>query len=223
MTAIRRLRAETPRRLVLELDATDADALDPTSYVVTRTDGVATAVTVDVAWLARSTVYVLALTEALVPGVEYTLTPDWTAARAVVWRLPLPQTDEEGDPYDPEAEAYGLDVDWLSDALDGERDAPVIRGRECLKHDLIAVALTHHGELVHDPGVGAGAGGYVNQAGAGRRPAELAATWRRLALEDARVAQADVSYTVASTGVARFKLRVTTAPGAALDVEAMSV
>lgn len=127
-------------------------------------DGVVRQVIAQV-WAIDASTTELALGEPLLAGTRYTLSHT-ASGRAVDFAYnPAPRVvhpelfDEQGD---PEAEAFGVDTDWLTDNLTATRDLPAVRGTAALKHDLAALAVTNPGELVHRPAAGIGLRSRVN-------------------------------------------------------------
>ena len=126
------------------------------NYVVLRADAAGCTVAVAAAFALDAQLVELALTEPLVAGVVYVLgfAGDGGAPRFGL-PLPIPTADDEESGDDAEAEAFGVDWDWLGDALTPDGDLPEVRGRPCLVHDLAAVAVTRPGEIFHRPDAGA--------------------------------------------------------------------
>jgi hypothetical protein len=139
----------------------------------------------------------------LLAGEDYTLTHDTSATTAhVTWRPAQPSAlarpratadGPEGD--DPEAEAFGLDVDWFGPALDPRGDVPVVRGLQALKHDLAALAFMNPGDLAHRPGAGIGVRQRVNGAASAAVLGEVQADVRAAYLSDPRVRDCTVKAT----------------------------
>lgn len=115
------------------------------------------------AWALSGHAVELALDEPLTPGLLYTL-EHASSSRTLDFRYIAPpaveQADEDDD--DPEAEAFGVDVDWLADSLTASGDLPDVRGLAALKHDLAGVAVLSPGELPHRPLAGVGLRSRVN-------------------------------------------------------------
>lgn len=132
------------------------------SYVMARTDGGPVVVGVAKAWLSDVQTVELALNASMLDGVGYSVTVPDSSSAVFVFSRPLAPPTDQASPEDPEAEMLGVDIDWLSSSLDGTGDCPQIRGRDCVVNDMTAVALTHPGEIFHQPTVGAGLYGRVN-------------------------------------------------------------
>jgi hypothetical protein len=168
MTTFVQARARSRWRITITFDGSFAGWTTSTTYAIARADGAPTSVTVSRAFATDSTTIELALSEALLEDVVYALsaTAVTGSTSVAVQSAPTEQTPR-GAIDDPEAEAFGVDVDWLAPSLDATGDIPTIRGRECLRADLIAIAFTAPGELFHRPDAGAGIPDEVNG------PAEL--------------------------------------------------
>jgi hypothetical protein len=98
------------------------------------------------------------------------------------------------DADDPEAEVFGVDLDWIFGQPTADGDCPRRTGQECLVHDLAARVELKKGELVHLPTKGANIKQDTNGPAA---PADLLATQATLDAEfrdDDRVA--DLAITV---------------------------
>jgi hypothetical protein len=157
MTAFVQARARSRWRISVTFDGVFGGWTTPANYTLTRADGSPTSAVVSRAFSTDSTTVELALSEALLEGVIYTLVAvGVTASTSVSMLSPPAPVTSSGQVDDPEADAFGVDIDWLAPALDATGDIPEIRGTECLRHDLIAVAMTRPGELFHRPDAGAG-------------------------------------------------------------------
>jgi hypothetical protein len=199
MTAFVQVYARSPYRLATAFDATFGGIATAATYTLTRQDGVGTLVTVTRAWTTGTASAELALSEALLERVVYVLAAaSVTGTVLVSFVSPLPQVTAEAPLDDPEAEAFGVDIDWLADALDASGDIPTIRGRRCLQEDLVAIWLTEPGELIHRPTRGAGLDSDVN--GPGTDLGEMTAKIKRESGKDPRVKSIDAPITIATTG-----------------------
>lgn len=157
-----------------------------TNWSITRVDnagGVSLSVTF--AFQTDLTSLDLALSGPLVPGVPYTVSESPAGSGIVSWLSPASQTSGSSLAGDPEAEAFGVDVDWLATSLTPSGDMPEIRGLDCLKNDLVAIAKTDPSELFHRPKEGAGLLSKVN--GPGSDTDEVARSLRPTWQRDARV------------------------------------
>lgn len=165
-----------------------------TAFSIARVDGgpstltLASKVSPDTGQLELST------SEPMLRDVPYLLTFAGGGTARVLYQLAPgdPQLALEVD--DPEAEIFGVDLDWIYGTPGGDGDCPQRRGQACLVHDLKALAMLDKGDLVHLPTRGAGQSRSVNATAS---PAELDAARGTIAAEfraDDRVA--DLSITV---------------------------
>jgi hypothetical protein len=129
MTAFVQARARSRWRISVTFDGVFGGWTTPANYTLTRADGSPTSVTVSRAFATDSTTVELALSEALLEGVIYTLVAAGVAGRRASRCVspPAPVTSS-GMVDDPEADAFGVDIDWLAPALDATGDIPEIRG-----------------------------------------------------------------------------------------------
>jgi len=154
-----------------------------TNWSIARVDGAGgVPVSVTFAFQTDVTSLELALSSPLLDGIQYTLSESPAGSGVVAWRAPVTQsTQQQGVASDPEAEALGVDIDFLAASLDATGDMPEIRGKNCLANDLICIALTSPSELFHRPAEGGDMLSEVNAPGndpdaVGRR---LRATWSK--------------------------------------------
>lgn len=201
MPDIQTAQAAQPWRITVYFVAADAGLDDPVKFHLTR--GGVVAHPIDALWLRGPGVVELALGDALLAGEAYVLTHDTSSTTAhIAWRpaqataAPRPRTTA-GAPEidDPEAEAFGLDVDWFGPNLDARGDTPVVRGLAALKHDLAVLAFMSAGELVHRPGAGVGVRQRVNGASNAAVLGEIQADVRAAYLSDPRVRDCTVKAT----------------------------
>jgi hypothetical protein len=199
MTAFVQAFARSPWRVALVFDATFGGMATPATYTFARVDGVGTVIAGSRAWNTDTLAVDLALTGPLLEGVIYSITAAGVSGSTrVAFHSPLAQVTAERPTDDPEAEAFGVDLDWLADVLDATGDIPTTRGRDCLRADLVAIALTEPGELVHRPDAGAGLDSGVN--GPGDDPTESQAAVRREWLKDPRVRAVSVPAQISTAG-----------------------
>jgi len=96
----------------------------------------------------------LVTSEPLVVGVSYAVT--WSSTTvACVWNVAPDDPTIDLVQEDPEAEVFGVDLDWIYGQPGPDGDCQQRRGQECLPHDLNARALLRKNELVHLPNAGA--------------------------------------------------------------------
>jgi hypothetical protein len=187
VAVITEARARSPWRLRLVFDAIPGGATTAASYTLTREDGAGTSAEVARAFAVDATAVELALSEALRDHVTYQVALAGVADPAAVrYSPPLAQILGADRQDDPEAEAFGVDSDWLAERLSGDGDVPEVRGLPCLP-----------GEVYHRPDCGAGIPTRVN----GPAPlSELAAAAKREWLKDDRVKRASPKVTESSAG-----------------------
>lgn len=199
MTAFVNALARSPWRVALLFDGAFGGMASPATYTFARVDGVGTLITTSRAWNTDTLAVDLALSGPLLEGVVYAVTAAGVSGSIQVsFRSPLPRVTAERPIDDPEAEAFGVDINWLADALDATGDIPTTRGRACLVADLAAIAVTQRGELVHRPDAGAGLDADVNGPGndLGETQAAVKGEW----LKDPRVRAASTPAQISTTG-----------------------
>lgn len=156
------------------------------NWSITRVDGAGgVPVSATFAFQLDLTSLELALSSPLLDGVRYTVAESPAGSGIVAWVAPVSQRTQQGVVDDPEAEAFGIDYDWLAPALDASGDMPTIRGRDCLSNDLVAIAKTDPGELFHRPTEGGGMLTQVN--GPGNDPDAVGRALRGAWSKDRRV------------------------------------
>jgi hypothetical protein len=149
---------------------------------VSRVDGAGgVSLSVNFAFQTDLTSLELALSGGLVPDVKYLFEYGPAGTGITAYIPPISQSSRGSSQDDPEAEALGIDVDWLAESLDASGDMPTIRGRDCLSNDLVAIAKTDPGELFHRPKEGGGMLSQVNGPGNDLDAVAraLRATWSR--------------------------------------------
>lgn len=181
--------APQPHRVrVVFVSAAGAGTSPPSDWTVRR-EGVVRH-PVAQAWFIDATTAELALEEPLEASTRYTV--EHVSGASAVWfaydagpRIThTAALEEQGD---PEAEAFGRDIDWLSDTLTPTRDLPEAAGLPALKHDLAALAVLNPGELVHRPTAGVGMRRRVNGLGTEESVREVEADVSAAYLADDRV------------------------------------
>lgn len=163
MATIIRAIARSPWRVNVSVDATFAGITTAATYAFTRADVSQTTVAVRLAFTTDPLSIELALTEALQERAVYVLSASGASGTAQFsYQSPAPPPAPGPSIDDPEAEAFGVDIDWEAESFDASGDTPEVRGIDCLKHDLVAIARTSPGELFHRPTRGAGLSRRVN-------------------------------------------------------------
>ena len=162
-------------------------------FAITRKDGgpctiaVASLISIDVNALE------LVLSEATLAGVSYVAT--WSAAAfGFQFSTPLsqnPAVQPIGD--DPEAEAYGVDLAWISDDPHADGDCARRRGVACLEYDLPNRAALIPGELVQDQGAGANLPQQINGSAGNADLVQIASRLEAEFKRDDRVQDAEIN------------------------------
>lgn len=209
MATILTTTSRQPSRITVSLDA--VPSTNPTNYTISRPDFGPTVIRVTVAWLIGPTTVELALSEPMVDGVIYVVAVAGSGSAQVAYRQPAAPgaVQMPGEP-DPEAEAFGVDIAWItSPALTSAGDVPQRRGAECLRSDLAAIAVTDRGELFHRPDDGAGLNSKTNGPGNASGVGAVGATVKRQWLSDDRVRRVDLSATANALGQVTVNASVT--------------
>lgn len=183
---------------------TPASYTTTSNYAVTRKDGGPTSVAVQSVVVLPSTspalVGDLVLTEPLISDVTYILTFNGADTAELSWREPEVSASHDRLVDDPEAEVFGVDVDWIFGDPTPDGDAPEIRGQQCLVEDCACVAFLFPGELVQYPEDGAGlpdrVNGPISSASGSELNAKVVAQWRR----DDRVIDASSELSIGTDG-----------------------
>lgn len=205
------VRSSSPFRITILCDT--APDLVASNYVLARVDGASTTATISLAFsVLTNTVELVVSDEPLIDGVQY-LISDPSALGApsavVAYRQPLLQTQVPVAPAeDPEAEAFGVDIDWFADSLTASGDTPEVRGKQCLTNDLAIISLIQKGELFHRPDAGAGLQLNTNAPMSNLYAKQLVAALTREWYRDPRVRTGGVTVT-ASVDVASGQLQLT--------------
>lgn len=194
--------SKSPWRLTVAVDG--APSLAATDYAIARQDGLAVDLTARRLWLVGTNTVEIALSGQMLDSIVYVLTlPNAAGApsQQVAYRQTLnPTAVTEPAAEDIEAEAYGVDTDWLSGVRSPTGDLVDVRGVACLKNDLMAVAVIEPGEIYHRPNIGAGLKLDINGPGTNaelaRQRGAVVAQWRA----DSRVSDASASTATSSTG-----------------------
>jgi len=141
-------------------------SLVASDYSVSRDDGGGTATTVSSVWLLPGVGFAveLALSEPLLRDVVYRLAVSGGASVLVAYREQETTAANAEQQDDPEADTYGVDWDWLGE-LGPDGDLVEVKGLQCVKDDLVAIARTSPGELFTRPEEGAGLPDDVNGPG----------------------------------------------------------
>lgn len=202
------IQSAAPYRITATFDV--APDLTPGDYVLKRLDGASLASAVTYVFLnppGSNTAEIAVGGEGMLDGVVYVLSlPGQPASPSaqIAYRQPMYQSQVPQYPAeDPEAEAFGVDIDWFADGLTGAGDTPTIRGRQCLTNDLAIIAMISKGEIFHRPDAGAGLKLDVNGPMTDFQVKAVVGALTKEWYRDARIAQNSVSVTAsvnASTG-----------------------
>lgn len=219
------LTSRQPWRITLAADATPSTTA--TDYVVARKDGGYSSIEVTKAWLIAPTTVELALSAPLDDGFAFTVSmPNSPGAPSsvVAYRAPLAPPAALPDGEDPEAEAYGVDADWLRGSFTGDGDLVEVRGRQCMLNDTLTIALIDEGEIFHRPNDGIGLPRDVNGPATTARQSAMRGRMRRQWLKDDRIATVEsIDFTIDSGGKIYPKAKLTDAvSGEQFDVIAPS-
>lgn len=185
----------------------------PAALVITRQDGGPCAVSVLAARTIDGTALELVLSERLLSRVIYVLT--WSSSSTPFSFVPpLAQDPSVQSPDDdPDAEANGVDLAWISNDPTPSGDCDRRSGVACVQYDLLNRAELVPGELMQDVTAGANFGALVNSSSSDSQlmqaGAKLEAEYRR----DQRVADASINVAVGTSGQTFFGGQVQTRAG----------
>lgn len=190
------VRSQSPYRISAVTDT--APDLTASDYVLTRADNASTAATISRVFTTGSNSVDLVVSgEALIDDVVYVLslpTQPGAPSAQVAYRSPLNQSQVPvGAAEDPEAEAFGVDIDWFADSFTPTGDTPTVRGRQCLTNDLAVISLIQPGELFHRPDAGAGVKLSTNAPMSAQQVKLVSAALTREWYKDPRVRQGGVT------------------------------
>lgn len=184
--------SRSPFRITVATDV--APDTTPGNYSLVRQDNVSSNAFVAYAFLVDANTVELAIGgDGLVTGAVYVLSDPiapGAPSAVVAYRSPLLQSQVPVAPAeDPETEAFGVDIDWLADALTAFGDTPSVRGRQCLINDLAVIAMINPGELFHRPDAGAGLKLNVNAPMTSKQVSTVTGALVREWSKDARVSR----------------------------------
>lgn len=204
MNFLNRILVHSPWRVsILYQDDPSGYGGSETTPSFDRTDGGDNNVGVDTTWVPSTFRREIALTSKLIPDVFYDF-HQYDEVISFAYVAPK-ATSVVRVADDPEAEVFGVDIDWLAPALDPGGDTPEIRGRDCVIRDLIGVAFTQRGEIFHRPESGAGLQQKVNAPNQLVRAGEISALVKRAWTDDDRVAKAAPQISTTTTGEVRIR------------------
>lgn len=207
MSTIVQTHARSPWRLRIVFDVLPVLHANASAYTIVRSDGAGSSVAGASVWLVDTASVELALSEPLLERLVYLISVSGASgSMAFSWSTSPAKTPSKTSRRDPEAEALGVDVDWLASTLDPSGDAPKVRGRSALIQDLAAIAVTERGELLHRPDAGAAMPGRVNgPSETGPIRAALEREW----LRDDRVKAVGITVLASSTGEITAEAKIT--------------
>lgn len=198
MANILRVASASPWRISVVFDS--APTTTTTDYVLTRQDGLTDGAITNYVFFTGTNVVDLALNQQLSTDSVYLLSYQGGTQVALSYRQPAnPNLTPTVGQDDPEAEAYGIDIDWFADSLTAAGDVPLIHGLQCLRNDLAATALTFPGEIFHRPDVGAGMQTRVNGPNLPQQLDDIRATLKRTWATDDRVIPGGIDISVDSS------------------------
>jgi len=179
MPSILFARSTQPWRVTLAMSSSPSTTAG--DYLITRKDGVTTTVAATLVWSVAGNTVEIALSEALLPDVVYTILLPGLNPVDFSYRAPL------AAPLQKKARTFasqrlGLDLAWASSrALDSRKQVPRRIGEDCLKHDLAALCRIAPREIFHRPLAGVGLDDYVNASDAeqGVVVAKTRAAWTK--------------------------------------------
>lgn len=218
MADLRRVLAPQPWRLTALFAAVFAGQADASRFTLRRTG--AALHPIASAWTVQGASVELALDRPLLDREVYTLAHlDSAVSLAVSYIAPvtpprpaaLARIDHDV-PNDPEAEVFGLDVDWFGAQLTATRDFPVERGPRNLRHGLAVLAHTEPAELIHRPAAGLGLPQRVNAHVSDPVLQELAAEVVTAWQSDDRVREASVTFVRDPAGSVLLRSSILTPP-----------
>ena len=214
------LTVSAPSPYRIRLSANSALTTTPSDYVISRQDNGAVTITVTNVWSTGTNAVEMSTSDALSNDFVYVVTlpnASGTPSAVLGYRTPQSITTLPAVDDDPEAEALGVDIDWLAPALDPAGDSPKIRGRACLINDLAAAALTTPGELFHKPTDGGGMRLKVNGPAIPGQLSGIRASLLRQWTKDPRVRQGGVAIDVSSSSDGKVSVLGTIQPIAIED------
>lgn len=205
-------RSSQPWRITAAVDG--VPPITPESYVLQRADGGYSQVAVKSAWLIGVNTVELALSEPLAPKVIYLLAlPGESGSPTTLLSFygtlaqspkPMPMGE------DPAAEAYGLDIDWLSGGFTPSTDLKTVKGPACLRADTLTIAVISPGEIFHRPDDGGDLMSFVNDVGNPKEINRMHGGLKRQWLKDPRIATVDsMATSVDSEGKAILRAKLT--------------
>lgn len=201
--------ARTPWRVRLVFSALPGGAALASSYTLVRGDSAFTSVKVAAAWTVDAVSVELALSEALLPSLVYTVTIG-SDSSDIVYYPPVASIVIAEETSSPEDEAYGIDLDWFSSTLDPNGDLQTTRGMQALREDLVSVVQINPGEIAHRPDVGAGLQLRVNGPNLAAQLASIRGAVKREWLRDDRVEDALIKATASTDGTVELDCSVKT-------------
>ena len=221
---IQQIITTTPYRATVKLTVPAAGYDSAENYSIARADGSFSRLSIDTVIVYGDTHVELLFDEAVVPGSRYTITFVPTAATGEFTGIAYDAIDDvlpDGTIDDPEADAFGIDIDILSPVLENG-DIPLVTGRECLLMNLSDLCFTAPREIAHRLRDGVGIQRRVNASAAPSRVDEARALIRLAVLGDARIRAATVEDVTDGTKPGQTVLRINALPHA-LEGETLPV
>lgn len=190
----------------------------PTDFAVTRQDGGPTTESVAALQIIDSTSLELKLSERLIAKVQYLLA--YGAQSLAFAYYPAAKLDPIVQPVneDPDTEANGVDLAWISSDPGPDGDCQRRTGLACVQYDLVNRAYLVPGELVQAQDAGAALPQTINGPGGRYETLQIAgkleSEWRR----DDRVVDASVDPVIGTGGEVDFNGQVQTRAGQSAPV-----
>lgn len=211
--AVVQVYARSAWRVRVVFSGGNPSSVQPGDFTVTRQDGGPCSITVASLMVIDGTALEVVLSESVISRVVYVMT--WSATGIPFSFSPPaaldPSVQPQGD--DPDAEANGVDLAWISDNPSSSGDCPQRRGTACVQYDLENRAFLVPGELMQDTSAGGNVQRLVNSSSS---DAELLQAGARLDAEfkrDSRVADSSMNVTVDTQGQSSFNGQVKTRAG----------
>jgi|SRR5579859_3173939 len=153
--------------------------------------------------------FVISTNEPMRPQLVYKLT--YLSSQTFEFSFqPPPALDPQVTPVDEdlEAEAFGIDFDWLFSEPTGTGDCPQLSGLPCYQNDLASAAVLDTGELVHKPDDGVGLLNHINGPEGDIEEGEIAGKLEAQFKRDPRTSKASVDVTLDAVGNVNYNARV---------------
>lgn len=217
MPSIVQLYARSAFRVRAVFDG-DPSAVQVSDFAITRQDGGPTTAEVASLFAVDGNSLELKLSERLISKVHYVFA--YAAQSIAVTYFPAAKFDPVVAPVneDPDAEANGVDLAWISDDPGPDGDCRRRKGLACVQYDLVNRAMLVPGELVQDQSAGASMPQKINGSGGRFELLQIAGTLDREWRRDDRVDDVSVDPVVGTDGEVDFNGQVRTRAGQSAPV-----